>query len=275
VRAADVVGLGATQTASELITKMRDHSDGAGHVVFRQFISATNWIIESTTVNYNLATSTSIGSMTCFELMNKLAEAEGYVLLVNRTGQFEFRSRDPKQSTSAYTIYGLGYRDMSLKEIVEYRDSFNKYYNYFRLKYLQDDTSTSFVYAGTATVVDPSNPSWKFGQRVYELSNDFFPNTASAQAIVDNLFNEFSVVKEELRIATKFIPHIDILDRITINHVSSRLEFEPLWDYPNWDETNWSKESGENFDFIDIDFKILSRDINLDTFTTTFNLRGI
>lgn len=275
VRVADIPNMGLTQTASQLIEKIRDHTDGAGNTIFRQFISATNWLIETTTINYNLATSTSIGSMTCFDLLTKLAECEGNVLLINRTGQFEFRSRDAKQTTSVYTIYGLGHRDMALKELVEYRDSFNKYYNYFRLKYLEDDTSTSFVFAGTTTVIDPSNPSWKYGQRVYELNNTFFPNTTSAQAIVNNLFSEFSTVKEELRIETKMIPHIDILDRVTINHESARKEFESLWDYENWDDANWSYESGENFDFVNVDFKILSRDFNLDNFTTTFNLRRI
>lgn len=275
VRAADVIGLGATQTASDIIAKIRDHSDGAGNAIFRQFISSASWTIQTTTTNYNLATSTSIGSMTCFELINKLAECEGYVVMINRLGGFEFRNRDERSSVSVFTVNGLGYRDMSIKELTEYRDSFNKYYNYFRLKFLPDDTSTSYVYAGTTTIVDPSNASWKFGQRIYNFDNDFFANTAAAQSVVNNLHAEFSEVKEELKMTTKMIPHVDVLDRITVNHISTRLENDTLWDYFNWDEANWASESGENFDFQDAPFKILSRDLNLDQFTTTFNLRRI
>lgn len=275
VNATDVAGLGATQTASDLIAKIRDHSDGSGNVIFRQFISSSAWTIQTTTTNYNLATSTSIGSMSCWALMNKLAEAEGNVLLINREGGFEFRDRDERTTTSQFDLLGLGYKNMNIKRLTSYRESLNKYYNYFRLKWKTEDTSTSYVTAGTTTSIGPSNASWKYGQRVYNFDNDFFQTASTAQTIVDNQFTEFSAIKEELQIETKMIPQIEVLDKITVYHISYNLANTTLWNQFNWDEANWAEEGGENFNFEGVGFKILSRQFNLDNLTTSFNVRRI
>lgn len=275
VVATEVVGLGATQTASDLITKIRDHTDGSGNVVFRQFISSASWTIQTTTNNYNPATTTSLDGLSCWKLMSKLAEAEGFILLINRTGGLEFRDRDERTTTSQFTFCGQGFRNQNVIRLDEYLEPINKYYNYFRLKYLEGDTSTSYVTSGTTTAVDPSSTAWQYGSRTYEFENLFINNTATAQSICDDRRDQFDDIKDEVKITAKFCPQLEISDKITFNYRNYDLADEILWDMFNWDEENWNDESGEIFDWYNIGFKILSKKTNLDKFTANFLLRRL
>lgn len=285
INADEVSGLGATQTGSDLIAKIRDHTDGAGNFIFREFITSTSWTIQTTTVNYDLATSTSgIENMSTWEFMNKIAECEGYVLLINRQGGLEFRNRTERTTTAAFSFRGQGFVNPNVISLNESKEAINKYYNNFRLKYLSADTSTSYVQAGTATAIDPSSTAWKYGNRTYKFENKFFVNTSNAQAIVNNLRNEFSTVNDELNITAKFTPQLEVLDKVTLNYHSYDLAETSIWDQFDWasasatapdDGGNWALEDGENFDYDNIEFKVLSRKTDLDKFTTTFQLRRI
>jgi len=274
VRAADVAGLGSTQTASDIITKIKNHTDGSSNSIFQQFISSGAWIIQSTTSNYNLSTSTSIGSMTCWDLMTKIAETEGYLLFINRTGGFEFRDRNERTSTSQFSFKGQGFPTPNIIEMRSFKEALNKYYNYFRLKWNVDDTTTSYVTAGTVTAVDPSNSSWKYGSRVYEFDNDFFQTNTTAQTIVNNLFSTFSELKNETTIKTRFVPQLDISDKISLFYKTYDISEVAIWDLAIWDEDYWP-DSGENFDINDQPYKILSIQTDLNNFTTTFNIREL
>lgn len=287
VTADEVAGLGVTQAASDIIARIRDYTDGAGNFVFREFITSTSWTIQTTTSNYNLATTTSeLENMTCYELMTKLAECEGFVFLINRSGGVEFRDRNPRTTTAAFSFYGQGFRWQNVISLDQSFDALDKYYNKFRLKWTDADTSTSYVEAGTITTVDPSNTAWKFGSRMYNFSNEFFNTSTAAQSIVNSLLTTFNEVKEEIKITAFFIPHVELLDRITFSYHSYSLadQNNSLWDIMNWasdaaanpgDGGEWALENGENFDYNDKAYKILSKSTNLDNFTTIFTLREI
>lgn len=287
VMADEVGGLGGTQTAAELVARIRDHTDGAGSYVFRQFITSSSWTIQTTTIYYNLATTTSgLENMTAWELMAKLAECEGFVVLINRSGGLEFRNRSERTTTAAFEFYGQGFGAPNIINFEEAHDAMDKYYNHFRLKWTDADTSTSYVAAGTNTLVDPSSAVWKFGRRTYHFSNEFFQTASTAQTVVDNLVAEFADVKEEIRLTAKFIPHIEVLDKIALSYHSYDLasEANSLWDIMMWasaaavqpdDGGNWALESGENFDYNEAQFKVLSKSTSLDDFTTTLTLRKV
>lgn len=272
IRARDIIGLGATLTASEIITKIRDHTDGSGNFIFQEFISTGAWTIQTTTSYYRLDTVTSLDDLTAWDLMEKLGEAEGYVPLITRTGGFDFRSRAARQSTTAFTLYGQDFPRPNVIAIQDYKEAYNKYFNFFRLKYLQADTSTSYVQAGTTTSVNPTNPSWLFGQRVYELENTFVSDTATAQSLVNAMYTTFGTMTSEATFKTVLIPHLEILDRIDAYFHAYDLGNSTIWDTFNWDEANWSVE-GENFDWDAKNFVLLSRQINLDDMTCVFKAR--
>lgn len=274
VRASNVPGISGTLTAYEIVEKIRDYTDGSGNYVFQQYISAGAWTIQSTTINYVFATTSALDDLSCWELMGKMAESEGFVLLINREGGFEFRNRDPRTTAASFDLNGLGYRNMHIKSIPSYKEALNKTYNYIRVKFLDEDTITSYAYAGTTTSVDASNPSWKYGQRYYEMEN-LFMNTASAQTAVNALFAQFYQPMNEIEIITKFIPHLEVLDRIAIYHKSYSNIGTTLWDRFNWNEANWGALTGENFDFIGDNYKLIARNMDLDKFENQFVFREI
>lgn len=275
VLATDISNMGGTQTASDLITKIKDHTDGSGNYVFQQFITASGWTIQTTTSYYNPATTTSLDGLSCWELMNKLAEAESYILLINRQGDFEFRDRDERTSTSQFHLKGLGFREQNIIGIEQWKEPINKFFNYFRLKYEEADTSTSYVTSGTTTSVNPSVTSWQYGVRKYEFENELIDSTTTAQSIVDNLYTTFSSMKEELNITCKFLPQLEISDLITLSYRSYDISKAALWDTADWDVDNWSDESDDILSWDNIDFKILSKHTNLDKMTTSLVLRRV
>ena len=274
VRASDITSITGTLTASDVITKIRDYTDGSGNFIFQQFISSGAWTIQTSTLNYVFNDTATLDDLSCWGLMVKLAECEGNILMINRTGGFEFRNRDPRTTVSSYDIRGLGYRNMQIKSIPSFKEALNKTYNYFRLKFNNDDTTTSYATAGTTTSVDASNPSWKYGQRAYELTNVFM-NSVTAESIVTSLYNLFYTPMNEVVIDTKFIPHLEIMDRLALYHQSYSIMGTTLWDKFNWNEANWSGEAGENFDFNGDNYKVLSRKLDLDKLTNNFVLREI
>lgn len=275
VRASEVGGLGPTQTASELIGRIRDHTDGAGNFFFRQFVSLGAWTIQTTTALYNLATSTVIGSLSCWEFIEKMAEAEGFISILNRTGGFEFRNRDARTSTSTFDLRGLGYARPNVIALTESKEAYNKLYTFFRLQFLEADTSTSFVTAGSTSTVDPSSTAWKYGSRTYNFKTTYINNTATAQTIVNNLHAEFSELKNEISLRANFIPDLEISDHAKLYYRSYALESTILWDLFRWDVDRFPPETGENFDWDGVSFKILSINTDLDQFTTTLNMREI
>ena len=274
VRVADVAGINSTQTADSLITKIRDHTDGASNFYFRQFITSTSWTIQSTSAYYNV-TSTVIGSMTCWEFMEKLAEAEGYLLMINRSGGLEFRNRDERTTTSQFSFLGQGFNPMNIIALEEHKEAYNKLFTFFRLKYLEADTSTSYVTAGSTSSVDPSSTAWKYGSRVYNFETTFLNNTTAAQNIVNSLASTFSVVKEELTLRTKFCPHLEVSDKVAVSYRSYSVTLRTFWDLFSWDSGTWAGAGGENFDLNAVSYKILSVNHNLEKLFTTFKVRAL
>lgn len=277
VRAEDIGGIYTTQTASDILTKIRDHTDGSSNFVFQQFISTGAWNIQTTTNNYAIGTTTALEGESTWGLITALAEAEGFLTFVDRVGGLEFRDRLPKTSTVAYNFYGQGYPRQNVIQLMDYTEALNKHYNYFRIKYDEADTSTSYVTAGTTTSVDPSNTSWIYGSRKYEMENLFIPDDTTAQTVADNLFAEFEPLKEEVTITAKFVPNLDISDRVSLYYRTYNLGLATgdLWDQGDWDVSFFDDESGENISFLGDEFKILSMSTNLDKFTTTYRLREV
>ena len=284
VKAKEVTGIGATLTASEIITKFRDHTDGSGNFIFQQFISSGAWNIAATTNNYNLATSTSIGDKTCWDVMRKLSESEGYILLINKSGGFEFRNRDVRSAVSQFSFFGQGFKDPNVIRLKEFKEPITKFFNRIRFKWKSEDTETSYVTSGTITAVDPSLSTWKYGVRTLEIENTFLLSQTVAQGISDNLLTEFNEISEEIKVLTKMCPQLEISDKISFSYRSYDLTSdETIWNTFDWAsatanlpaDAEWADESGENFDWNGVPFKIISKILDLDKFTNMFILRKL
>jgi len=286
VQANEVDGIYTTMTASDILAKIRDHTDGSSNFVFRELITSTAWAITTTTYYYHLQTATAIESMTVWDLMEKLAEAENFLLTVTRTGGIIFKSRAANTTTSQFDLKGEGYAYPTIISLNWHKEAIDKFYDRVRLKYLAPETSTSYVSTGTETAVSPTNVAWKYGSKTYTFENSFIHNTATAQTITAALYNELSDIKLEVEVTCRFMPHLDISDRVHLFYTQIDLNQSRLWDTEDWasdgaldasrnDGLSWDPELGENFDFVNTPFKILSRRTDLEQFTTTLALRAI
>lgn len=278
VPAENVGGLGSTMTASQILTKIMNHTDGASNIIFQKYISAGGWNIATTTNYYNMATSTSLQGLTCWELMQKLAEAENMVLYISRDGDFYFQAKEPLTTTAIYHFKGLGDKDntygTNIKETISLDYGLRKVYNRVRIKFDESDTLTSYyVYKENWTWGDSSS-SYLYGVKTYEYNNEWINGSATAQTIASAIYNEYKYPKLEVKIQSKFVPHLNLNDRVSLNYKARTIEGDYLWDYAIWDNFYWQEASGYNIN-INQDFRIIKIKHNIDNFSSELELREI
>lgn len=273
-QATDIGGVfNTTLTADAIIGRIRDQSDGAGNFVFREFITSTAWSITTATNPYYLTTDLAL-NLSVWDLMDKLAETEGYVVLINRTGGLEFRPRGARQAASQLSFYGQNFPRPNIIRITDQKEAWDKHYNLYRLKYLTAETSTSYVSAGTVTAVNSSNPSWLFGAKAYEFDNFFAANTSTAQTIVNNLYSMASSIPVDVEYEATFVPGLEVMDRIDLSYRSYDLANNALWDVMIWDTDKWGEE-GANFDLNSTSCYLTGVRSDLDSMKTSFTARVI
>lgn len=272
VKAKEIPSLNVTMTAETLFGKIRDHTDGAGVAIFQQYISSTAWSIASTSNYYIFPTDTVLEDQSIWEVMESIAEAENMVVLVNRSGGLELRSRAARTTTSQWDFLGQGSREQNVIALTEEKEAIFKAFASFRLKHIDADTFTSYVTAGTTTTVSPSSVPWQNGNKGYEFENFYVTNTATAQSIVTTLQSNFSAVKTEYEVEAIFAPELELLDAATLTYFSYDLANSPLWDVEAWDDFNWASD-GENFNLDAVSVTVLSKSLDLDKFSQRIRLR--
>ena len=279
-------------TASQFLEMVRDQQDGAGSYIFRPFFGDTtsNWDISSTTNIYsNLNTSTANGVIdkTVWDVIEKLAEAENFVPYVTKAAEFRFVPRDSNTTTVAFEFHGAGSFSstygQTIKSISNYGYKQSKYYSDVQIKFVDADTATSFLTVESTLTVSASNNPWILGKKMLQLENFFIPNTATASTIANNIFNEYSAIKNEITFKTTFIPQLDLLDKISITYDPSEVSVNSLWDQNNWaeDVTNssadliWDASRGDSIKIQGAEFNFLSIETDLDNFENTFIAREV
>lgn len=279
-------------TASEFVTLLRDQTDGAGSFIFRPFFGDTtaNWEITATTNVYsNLNTSTASGVLdkSVWDVIEKLAEAEDFVPYVSKDGNFKFVSRTANTTTVAFEFHGAGSFNTTygktIKSIQSYGRKITKYYSRVQVKFAEADTATSYVTQEASFSVSGSNTPWTLGHKTLAIENLYIPNTATASAIATNIYNEYSALKNEITFTTTLVPHLDLLDRISITYDPSEVSASSLWDQNNWaaDDTSTSTDlifdssRGDSIKIQGTEFKFLSIETDIDNMQNVFIARQL
>lgn len=267
-----------TQKASDILTQIKNLVDSNVVSIFQQYISSTAWNIQTTTNVYpSLNTSTAI-DMSCWDLMVQLAEAEGFGMWVTPGGAFHFADKDTNTTTAQFEFTGVGQDNRtyghSIKEIESYKLAINKIYTRVRVQINEDDTSTSYRTVGENWNVGDSSTSYLYGERTYDFKNVWM-NTATADALATVLQADLSTAKREIRMTTKFLPHLRALDRVSVNYVQTATPVPAsLWDHVFWDSFLWSGGVGQNATFnIQGSFGIRSIEHDIDRFHSKFFIR--
>lgn len=279
-------------SASQFATILRDQTDGSGNFIFRPFFgnTTTNWDISTTSINYAvLSTSTALHVIdsTCWEVLEKLAEAENYVPYVTRSGVFKFVSRDVNTTTSQWDFYGNGYFNTefghTIKNISSYGFKPSKYYSRVEVKYKPEETATSYEVVEAQFLVESANNPWVLGHRTLKIENTLIGTATTASLIANNIYTDVSALRREVEFTTSFIPQLDILDRFRIYYDPSQVQTDSFWDLKYWadDNTNTSNDlifdptRAESVLLQGAQFKFLSFEIDLDNFENKFLAREV
>lgn len=287
--ARNISGYDTSMTASKFVTLLRDQTDGSGSYVFRPFFGETtsNWVIESTTsiyINLNTSTAEDVRDSNCWDIVTRLAEAENFIPFVTRNGVFKFQSRDVT-STVSYHFYGQGYHNSeyghTIKNIDWYGFKLNNYYSRVEIKWKSEDTITSYTVREATLTVSGLNTPWNLGHRTFSFENVWIQTSTVADTLAQNIFDEYSSLKNEIHFKTSFVPHIDITDRVKISYDSKGIANpESVWGSAFWasapsNELVWDARTGDAIVLDGQDFRFLQIDINLDSFECTFHAREV
>lgn len=291
-RASEIGGITTgSLTSSEIITKIRDATDGSGGLLFRNFITSTAWDIQSTTTIWTqLNTTTVVDDFTVWELMVKLAEAEAFVLYATRTGGIAFTDRTPNTSTVQHQLFGGKFPRPNVIELNNPREARDKLFTHLRVKYLDEDTETSYVTNGDPVLVSGSNAAWTFGRQTYDIDNTFL-GTQGAFAVL-GILGDLSQLKIECEVETKFMPQVEVLDHIGFSYRENDLHTSEnrLWagdgasggevwasvsSTAEFDGLSWDDESATTVEWWDKSFKVLKRKHDLENMKTTLILREV
>lgn len=281
-------------SASQFIEMMRDHTDGAGEFIFRPFFGDTtaNWVINSTSViysNLNTKSAADIIDKNCWQVVEKLAEAEQFIPYVTRAGVFTFRSISDITTTVAFEFHGQGSTDRTygktIKEIQSFGKAHSDYYSRVEVKFSDEDTETSYEVVEATMTVAGNNDVWNLGHRTLQIQNTWIPNTATANSIAATVFNEVSQIKNKIQFTASLVPQLEILDRSSITFDSGAFRAESLWDVNNWGDSTgaadiggvlvWDKQPFSSINLRDTEFGSLNITLDLDKLETKVTAREL
>ena len=288
--ASDITGITSTGISSGgWISLLRDQTDGAGSFVFRPFIgegqTTTDWTISTggpLYANLNTSAAEDLHNLDCWSVTERLAQAEQKIAFVNRTGQFIWQQ---KTTTAAvqYEFHGLGSSDRAfghtIKKINNYGKRLTSFYSRVAVKYVNEDTSTSFVNTALSFAIGGVNTAWNLGSRTFSIENFWLANSAAAASVASSVFDQVSSQDEEINFVTTFVPQLNLLDRISVTYDSTDfVSGRSFWDINDWATTGadsltdliWDDARGDGIILNSTNFKVLSINLNLDNMESTF-----
>ena len=286
----------AGMTASQFLGVLRDQTDGAGGFIFRPFFgdTTTNWSYTSSSIVYKDITSTITSAqpagtdetrqndfleMNVWDAIEKLAEAEDSIPYITRDGKFKFVTRAANTATAAFAFYGRGYYDritgITIKRINSYKTKISDFYSRVEVKWQDLATTTAVISTQTAMTVGNNN-AWNYGHRTFSIENTWLATSTSAVSLANTIFSAVSSVNQEVNFETSFVPHLEVLDLVSMNYESAEQDIYSRWDLADWagDGTNTSTDliwaAGDALSFNNDEFKLTSIEMNLDSFECRF-----
>lgn len=268
---------------------LRDHTDGSGNFVFRPFIAdgtTTDWSIAASGHLYANMTSDDSApgffDLNAWSVSERLAESEQFIPLISRQGTLSWQA---KTATAAvqFEFHGQGSTDrdygQTIKAIHSYGNRLTGFYSRVAVKFVDSDTTTSFVNTALAFAVAGSNTAWNLGHRTFEIQNFWIANTLAAQSVAGAVFANVSSQEEEIEFTTTFVPHLNVMDRVSITYdATDYVTNRSFWDLNDWaaDVTDtstdliWDASRGDSIILNAVEFKLLSVEVDLDRLESRF-----
>lgn len=278
-------------TASQFVAMLRDQTDGSSNYVFRPFFgdTTTYWQIASTTQVYgdlNTSTADEVLDKNCWQILQILSESENKIPYVKRDGTFVFGDRTAT-ATADFQFYGAGSFNTeyghTIKKISKYGKKISDYYSRVQVRWHKDDTHTSFSIVEATLSVSGTNDPWNTGHRTFELENFYIATSTVALTIAQQIYDNFSSVKNHIEFTTTFVPHLELLSRIEVTFDTADRNPQSLWDYAYWDTSPsanipslyWDDSGGDSINLNASPFMALSVEVDLDKLECRFTGRQV
>lgn len=264
----------ARNTATELISLVQNYVKGST-TVYDDFIA--DWQVLDTTKEYLVNTDT-IGDMTHWDFITKLAVAENATTYVDRSGVFFFAQRDVGFETTDYPdLNGIGADDKdwghTIKELTSVYDNIDNVYNYISIKHNEDDTTTSYYKLEESWEYGDRSSTYLYGSRVLEIDNEWI-DADQAETIAKELYAEYKNPIKTVELSASFFPGIDLLELANIDYRTPKQGGvdSPVWGAFNWGEDVW-RDGGSRYITLDGEqYKIRYISQNIDRFETKLKL---
>ena len=272
-------GLTDSMTASEILTNIRDHQQTATTTsyIFQKYISTGGWSFSTSSINYNFETSTTLEGKTTWKLIQDMAAAEGKVAYVDRLGDFYFAPRTAS-GTASYHFSGIGDREKTYGHNIiggiQVDDNVRKVFNRVKITF----------YTGTSDVSVTKNESWDWGDssssfyygvHSFDYNNKLINSGFVALAIANSIYDEFVWPKQEIQFNAKFVPMLDVEDRVSITYQTRRFEGGYIWGVNLWNQSFWSKREGYNILLNSTTARIIRIQHNLNNMTSRLVTRDV
>ena len=278
-----LLGMDGISTTSEFIEKIRDHQQTATTTsyIFQKYISTGGWFFSTSSISYNFETSTSLQNKTVWKMLQDLSASEQKTVYVDRLGDFYFYPR-VATGTSSYHFSGIGDDDNTfghnIMTQISVDENVRKVYNRVVIDY--EVTSGSDMVSARAIKNEEwdwgdSSSSFYYGVQEYKYSNKFINDTATAESIRDDIYNEYVRPKDEIKLTTKFVPHLMTEDRVSVTYQTQRYEGGYLWGVDEWNNSYWGERFGYNILLNSTTARITNIKHNLDNFTSNLTLREL
>lgn len=271
---------GTTYRADQILDHIKNYTDGSSNLVFQKFIAAADWTITTGTITYpGLNTSTAWQNENAWTMITKLAQAENKIAYISPTGKFTFASRPDSTGSLAFELKGLGSPHSAyghnVISIDDYTEAVSKVYNRVNVKFADADAATSYYVREQTWSWGDGSSSDKYGVRTYSLDNSWIGTTAQATSIADGIFNQFSVLRDEIKVTAKFLPQIFLGNVSLVTFQDQAHSDTTLWGFFLWGHADWRQDVSRGGVVIDDErFHILSVEHDLNNFKSTLHIRS-
>lgn len=237
-----------------------------GYAVFTPFLEGS--II--TPANDIIADIYNFSDWSCADALDKMAEVSNSAWWVNPSFYLQFKSKDAT-AVSQFTFSGPGVigSDINIYSAGDYNEGLRNTYN--RISWYNTDPP---VEAKETWQAGDTTSTWKYGERTYSVDNRLVTTSATRQTICNNLLSAYKTPKEEITIRTKFVPQLNLLDRVTLNYYGDpSVSARALWGLGLWGKAVWTGRRGGIK--ISKDMKIMKLTHNVMQFYSDLALREI
>lgn len=197
------------RVVSQVVQYLYDLQVG-GNYVFHPYLEGSS-IVPGNDIVADLY---DFSDWSCKEALDKMAEASNSAHWIGPDFKLYFKSKDPTVAVQ-FTFNGPGVRgaDINILNASDYNEGVKNVYN--RIAWYQTDPLVSAVESWSP---GDGSSSFKFKVRSYSVDNRLVTTGATRQAICNSLLAAYKNPKEEITLETKFVPQLNLLDRVKLNY---------------------------------------------------------